>query len=303
MVVVPQSSPRFKQIRIDAVRTRDFPTDEVVAPGRITINPNRISRVLPPVQGRVLTVAAKLGDVVEQGQPLLTLDSPDADAAISNYLQAQATERQAEVALLKAAADLQRTAELFEHKAVPEKDVLRARTDLAQARTARENAQANREQTGRKLELLGLKPNDFTQPVTVRAPISGTITDINVTPGEYRAAVSFSTDTTTPLMSVSDLSTVWMSSDVPEPFLRFVHIGDRVDITLVAYPGEVFPGRVARLASTLDPQTRTRRVHVDLPNPHGRFLPEMFGTIRHDRPRSRSRCGRGWWRKRGRGRT
>jgi len=57
-----------------------------------------------------------------------------------------------------------------------------------------------------------------------------------------------------------------------------------VSISLVAYPGETFTGRVARLARTLDAQTRTLKVHVDLPNPAGRFVPEMFGTIRHEGP-------------------
>src|ERR1700736_2063593 len=88
LVVVPTDSPRFKQLRVEPVREHAFPTDEVVAPAKVTINPNRISRVMPPVQGRVLAVSVKLGDPVVQGQPLLTLDSPDADAAISTYLQA-----------------------------------------------------------------------------------------------------------------------------------------------------------------------------------------------------------------------
>ncbi len=91
LVVVPTDSPRFKQLRIEPVREQAFPTDEVTAPARVTINPNRISRVLPPVQGRVLSVSVKLGDAVAEGQPLVTLNSPDADAAISTYLQAEAT--------------------------------------------------------------------------------------------------------------------------------------------------------------------------------------------------------------------
>ena len=281
VIVVPPDSPRFQQLRVEPVRIRDFPTDEVVAPGRITINPNRLSRVLPPVQGRVLDVTARLGDVVEQGQSLVALDSPDADAAISAFLQAEASDRQALVTLARADADFKRATDLFEHRAVAEKDVLAARNDLAQAQAASENARATRQQTRRKLQLLGLEASDFKQPVVVRAPISGTVTEINVTPGEYRAAVSFSTDTATPLMSIADLSTVWMSSEVAEPFIRFIRVGDRVDIGLVAYPGEVFTGRVARIASALDPQTRALKVHVDLPNPNGRFVPEMFGTIRH----------------------
>jgi cobalt-zinc-cadmium efflux system membrane fusion protein len=82
-------------------------------------------------------------------------------------------------------------------------------------------------------------------------------------------------------MTIADLSTVWMSSDVPEPSIRFVRVGEEVEITLVAFPGEVLRGRVARIADTLDAQTRTLKVHVELPNPSGRFRPEMFGSIRH----------------------
>ena len=67
LVVVPPDSPRFKQLRIESVREQAFPTDEVVAPARVVINPNRISRVLPPVQGRILAVSVKLGDTVERG--------------------------------------------------------------------------------------------------------------------------------------------------------------------------------------------------------------------------------------------
>ena len=284
LVVVPSDSPRFKQLRIDTVQEQQFVTDEVVAPARITINPNRMSRVLPFVQGRVLTVPVKLGEAVEQGQPLVTMDSPDADAAISAFLQAEATERQTKVTVAKAGADLTRARKLFEAQAGAEKDVLSAHNDLATAQTAFDNAQANSSQTRRKLELLGLRPNDFHQPVIMRAPISGVITDISVTPGEYRGAVTSASDATAPLMSVADLSTVWVSSDVPESFIRFIRVGEPVRITLVAYPGETFTGRVARLARTLDPQTRTLKVHVDLANPAGRFVPEMFGTIRHEGP-------------------
>jgi len=116
----------------------------------------------------------------------------------------------------------------------------------------------------------------------VRAPISGKVLEVNVTRGEFRGAVASHSDTTTaPLMTIADLSTVWMFSDVPEPYIRFIRVGAPVEITLVAFPGEVLRGHVARIADMLDPQTRTLRLHVELPNPGGRFRPEMFGSIRH----------------------
>ena len=282
VVAVPPDSPQLKQLRVEAVRTRNVVADEVVAPGRIGVNPNRVSRVLPPVQGRVLEVMAKLGDFVDQGQPLLSLDSPDADADIATYFQAQATERQTKFALQKADLDLRRAKELYTFQGIAEKDLLQTQNDQATATSNYEIAQAVREQAWRKLELLGLRPGEFHQPTVVRAPISGKILEINVTRGEFRGAVASHSDTTTaPLMTIADLSTVWMLSDVPEPYIRFIRVGESVEITLVAFPGEILRGHVARIADMLDPQTRTLRVHVELPNPRGRFRPEMFGSIRH----------------------
>lgn len=282
VVAVPPDSPQFKQLRVEAVRARNVVADEVVAPGRVGVNPNRVSRVLPPVQGRVLEVMAKLGDFVDQGQPLLSLDSPDADAAVATCFQAEATERQTKFALQKADLDLRRAKELYTFQGIAEKDLLQTQNDQATATSNYEIAQAVREQARRKLELLGLRPGEFHQPTVVRAPISGKVLEVNVTRGEFRGAVASHSDTTTaPLMTIADLSTVWMFSDVPEPYIRFIRVGEPVEITLVAFPGEVLRGHVAQIADMLDPQTRTLRVHVELPNPGGRFRPEMFGSIRH----------------------
>src|SRR5215813_80313 len=275
-VVVPPGSPQAAQLKIEPVSVRELAVDEVTAPGRIGIDPNRSSRPLLPVAGRVVAVLAKLGDAVEQGQPVLSVDSPDADAAIAATLQAEAAERQAQAALSKSDADLARTTELYEHHAVAQKDLLGAQNDQAQARAALETARAALQQARRKLELLDLKlAGEPRQLVQVRAPISGKVLEVNVAPGEYR------NDTGTPLMTIADLSRVWISSDVPESAIRLIHVGERVTITMIAYPTEEFEGRVARIADVLDPQTRTVKVYVDMANPRGRFRPEMFVTIRH----------------------
>src|SRR5262249_21364517 len=263
------------------VRTTTVPSDELVAPARVALNPNRVSHVVPQVQGRVTRVMTGLGDFVEQGQPVIELDSPDADAAVSAYLQAEATRRQSRAALTKAESDLARTADLYEHKAVAEKDLLGARNDLAQARASLETAEAGRQLAARKLELLGLKSDMFHQAVFVRAPISGKVLEINVAPGEYRGAVSSHSDTSSPLLTIADLSTVWVSADVPEPMLPLIRVGEPVTITLLAFPGETFSGKVARIGDIVDPQPRGLKVQVDLRNDRGRFRPEMFGSIRH----------------------
>ena len=273
---MPPDSPQAAQLKIEPVSMREAAIDEVTAPGRVGIDPNRSARLLLPVPGRVVAVLAKVGDAVEQGQPVLSVDSPDADAAIAAWLQAEATERQGQAALSKADADLARTTDLYEHRAVAQKDMLAAQNDHAQARAALETARAALQQARRKLELLDLDPSGAPrQVVQVRAPINGKVLEVNVAPGEYR------NDTGTPLMTIADLSRVWIASDVPESAIRLIHVGERVTITMVAYPGEEFEGHVARIADVLDPQTRTVKVYVDMANPGGRFRPEMFITIRH----------------------
>ena len=275
LVQLPPDSPQVQQLRVQPVDMVQVPTDEVTAPAKVVLNPNRIARIALPVPGRVTRLLVALGDAVTPGQPLLTIDSPDAHAAIAAALQADATERQAKATLAKAQRDLDRTGRLFEVGAGAKKDVEAAHNDHLQAQEALAQAQALRQQALRKLTLLGLHSSDFGQQIVVRAPFAGKVTEISVGPGDYRS------DTSAPLLTIADLSKVWVSADVPEPSLRFVGLGEPVDIEFVAYPGETFHGRVTRVADTLDPQARTLKVHVELANPDGRLRPEMFGRLRH----------------------
>jgi cobalt-zinc-cadmium efflux system membrane fusion protein len=263
------------QLRIAPVETAELPTAEVVAPGKIEVNPNRVAHILLPVAGRVTGVMVKLGDAVREGQPLLAVQSPDADAAMSTYLQAQASVTQAKAAVGKAQADLDRLRDLFTHNAVAKKEVLDAENALTQAKAALAQTVAAHEQAAQRLALLGLKPGGFKQQVIVRAPLAGKVLDLSVVPGEFR------NDTSMSLMTIADLSTVWVAADVPESYIRFVQIGEPVEINLVAYPGETFEGRVMRIADIVDPQTRTIKVRAEMQNPQERFRPEMFGSIHH----------------------
>jgi cobalt-zinc-cadmium efflux system membrane fusion protein len=275
VVVIPPDSPMLAQIKREKAGTKDLPTDEIVAPGKIEANPNRVSKVVLPVTGRVVSVMVKVGDAVKKDQPLLSLQSPDADAAISGHLSAQAGLMQAKAALVKAQSDFDRSSDLFEHNAVAKKDVVSAESALAQAKAGVEQAQASLDQAVRRLAVLGLKPGDSSQEVVVRSPLAGKVLELSVVPGEFR------NDTSVSLMTIADLSSVWVTSQVPESYIRFVQVGERVEINLVAYPNEVFEGKVARIADTVDPQTRTVKVQAEMDNSKGRFRPEMFGSIHH----------------------
>lgn len=274
-VALPADSPKLKQIKVESVQTAQVPLDEVDAPGKLEVNPNRVSRVVTPVAGRITQVFVKLGDAVKEGQPVATIESPDADVAISAYLQADSNLGQMKANLLKAQADFDRNRDLLEHQAVARKELLNAENALAQAKSQVEQSVAAREQALRRLDILGLKAGEFGQKITLRAPVSGKVLEMNVVQGEFR------NDTNQPLLTVADLSTVWVASDVPETAIRFIKVGETLDIELSAYPSEHFRAAVRRIADSVDPTTRTVKVRAELQNPAGRLLPEMFGRVRH----------------------
>jgi cobalt-zinc-cadmium efflux system membrane fusion protein len=275
LVLIPPDSPKLEQLRVEAVRTAEVPTGEVISPGKIEANPGAISRIVLPAPGRISSVLVKLGDAVEKGQTVLTLESPDVDAVESAYLQAGAALGQARANLAKAQSDFDRASDLFQHNAIAKKEVINSENSLAQSKAAVEQALASQEQYSRRIEMFGLKAGKFGQSVQVRAPLSGKVLELNVTAGEYR------NDTNAPLMTIANLSSVWVSADVPESSIRLIQVGERVDVTLAAYPNEEFRARVMRIADMVDPQTRTIKVRAELENPRGRFRPEMFGSMRH----------------------
>lgn len=114
-VILPADSPKLKQIKVEPVQSTQVPLDEVDAPGKLEVNPNRVSRVVTPVAGRITQVFVKLGDAVKEGQPVATIESPDADVAMSAYLRADSSLGQMKANLLKAQADLDRNRDLLEH--------------------------------------------------------------------------------------------------------------------------------------------------------------------------------------------
>ena len=275
VIEIAANSPKLKQIQVEEVKLEELPTDEFMAPGKIELNPNRVSKVLLPVAGRLTDVLVRFGDAVRKDQQLLLLESPEAEAAASAYLQAEGEVAQAASTLHKAATDLERIQDLFKGDAIAKKELVAAEIAVTQAKTAQKQSRNSFEQAKVRLEQLGLKPGIFRQKIAVRAPLSGKITELTAVAGEYR------NDLSAALLTIADLSTVWVSADVPESAIRLVQVGERFDVTLAAFPQEVLHSKVARIADSVDPQTRAIKVWAELNNPSGRFRPEMFGEVRH----------------------
>jgi cobalt-zinc-cadmium efflux system membrane fusion protein len=225
-----------------------------------TIKPDQdhYAKILARAEGQVVRAPAALGDTVQAGQVLANLDS----TAVGD---AQLTLRQAAASQKVAAADHDRIAKLAADEIVPRKELLRAQGELDKANaelgTARE-----------RLRLLGGASSTGPQ-LTVRAPIAGEIIQKSANVGELVTASS-------PLFTVADLSRVWIDAALSEDQLTRIRAGASADITVPAYPNQVFTGRVVTVANALDPETRTALARIVIDNPKRLLKLEMFATAR-----------------------
>ena len=220
-----------------------------------------IARAVPVISlaaGRVVEVKAKLGDEVKKGQLLLRVQSNDVSGAFQLYRKAVNDE-------LLARLQLQRAQLLYERGAI-------AQSALEQSEEMAQNAKADLDAATEQLRLLGIDKDHPSGIVDVRAPISGVITEQQITNAGGVQGLSGPSPFT-----VSDLSYVWIICDVYENDLDAVHVAETADIQLNAYPNKVFKGRVDNILPILDPGIRTAKVRIEVPNP-GLMRVGMFVT-------------------------
>ncbi len=178
VVKFPAGHPQLGHIRVAVVQTAQVPEDEVVAPGKIELDPGRVSRAAVPVPGHISRVLVGLGDNVVAGQPIIILESTEVSAVTSALRQATANMMQSNATLAKSEADLARSRDLLADRAIAQKEVLAAEAIVAQSKAAVEQAQAARDEATRRLELLGLQPGAMDQRVTVKAPVAGKVIEL-----------------------------------------------------------------------------------------------------------------------------
>jgi membrane fusion protein, heavy metal efflux system len=220
-----------------------------------------ISRAVPVISlasGRVVEIKARLGDVVEKGQLLLRVQSNDVSGAYQTYLKAQNDERLARLQLERA--------QLLYDKGATAKSAVEAAED------AEEDAKADLNAATEQLRLLGIDKDHPSGIVDIKAPISGVITDQQVTNSSGVQALSGPNPFT-----ISDLSYVWIICDVYENDLDAVHPGQNADIHLNAFPNQALRGRVDNILPILDPSIRTAKVRLEVKNP-GFLRIGMFAT-------------------------
>jgi len=255
---VPEGSPLRQRLTVAAVVTEQVQR-QLVAPASVEAEPTRMAKIAPPLAGRVVKLFVHFGDTVKLNDPLFTLDSPDLVSAQSDYLKAKS-------ALAQAERNLGRQTDLKEHG-------IGAQRELEQAQTERDTQQSEVERATTRLRLLHVGPGTVGGPMTVTAPIAGRVIDLATAPGQFQ------NDPSQVLMTVADLTTVWLTASVQEKDIRRVHQGDDAAATFAAYPGEMFYGSVLFVGDLLDPETRTIKVRVAFKNDDFRLKPGMFATV------------------------
>jgi len=215
------------------------------------VNPD-VARTVPVISlasGRVVEINARIGDEVKKGQLLLKVQSSDISGAFSDYRKAKVAEQLAKV-------QLDRAKLLFEKGAIAQKD-------LEVAQSAEDSALVDVETTTARLKLLGSDTSHPTGIVDVFAPVSGVITEQNITASGGVKTL----DNSPNLFTIADLSTVWIVCDVFENDMASVRMGEYADIHLAAYPDRLLKGRISNIGAVLDPTIRTAKVRLEVANP------------------------------------
>ena len=251
--------------KIDTETVAERPTEgRIVVTATVHQDHHLLAQVVPRVPGRVLQVLVHVGDPVKRGQVLGILDSIDVG-------EARLTLRQARIQSDLAETEYRRVAPLVEEEVLPRKELARAEAERDKARAAVGTA-------NERLRMLGVNPDGTAAEGGVAssfpliAPLSGVVLKKTAIVGELATADRS-------LFTVSDLSNIWVEGNLSDRQIGLVRIGASAEVTVDAYPGEVFRGKVTYLAGTLDPVTRTLLARVEIANRDLRLKPQMFARM------------------------
>lgn len=267
---------------VEPVESRVFRSEHVTE-GKIAIDEDRATLIFSPYAGRVVKLFAKPGDSVKLGQPLFTVEATDMVQAQNDFITAATALNKTRSQLNLAQIIDKRQRDLYEGKAVPLKEVQNARAALDAAENDVRSAEVALEASRNRLRILGKTDQEIAvfqdkgaiDPATaISAPISGTIVQRKVGPGQY--VNSGSSD---PVFVIGDLSTVWLVAYVRETEAPHVEVGQALNFTVLAYPDQTFPANISYVATSLDSSTRRLLVRATVNNSKGLLKPEMFASV------------------------
>jgi len=237
---------------------------ELILPGRLTFDDQRVAHVFSPVAGRVMRLIASLGQHVRKGDALAVLVSPDLGSAASDMAKAKAD-------LDAAQRDERRMKILFDANAASARDYDAAEDRFRQAKAELERAQ-------KKAHLFRADVDgEVTQEFTLRSPIDGEVIARAANPG-MEVQGQYAGGTAVELFTVGASDRLWMIADVYETDLARAKVGAPVMVRVVSSPGRTYQGNVDWVSGALDPASRTTKIRCVLDNRDGTLKAEMYAT-------------------------
>ena len=265
---VELNDKQLASVKVETVGDHVFPVERV-AVGSIDFNEELTVQVFTPYQGKIIDVYAKVGDQVKRGETLFTIDSPDLLAADSNLVAAAGV-------LDLTTRNLERLKKLYETRAVSQHDLEQAVSDQQTAegnlRSARDAVRIFGKTEGEVDKIVAERMAD--PRLVVPSPISGRVTarfaapGLLVQPGNSPAP-----------FSVADISTMWMLANIAETDVPHIRLGQEVKVSVLAYPGKGFEGRVTTMDSMVDPNTHRMLIRSTIDDPNHELRSNMFATF------------------------
>jgi membrane fusion protein, heavy metal efflux system len=261
-IIIPEGSALRARVVVQPAAVEPVSAN-LQTPGVVESDPAVTAAVLAPLTGRVEELPVELGQRVTRGQIVAVLDSPDL---------AQAYDDNA-----KAADSLALTSKNLERQEQQSRIGVISDRDLDQARSDHAQAQAEATRTQARLLVLGAggaaSAAGHPGRLVVRAPVNGSVTSLTLARGNML------NDATQPVMTIADLSTVWVTALVAEKDLAGVKTGQQAQVTLSAYPDKVLQGRVTSISDVIEADSRRDKVRIALPNADYSLRPNMFATV------------------------
>ena len=258
-LLVPEGSALRARLSVMPVSLQPV-SPKLLLPAVVESDPVRTAAVLTPLSGRLIALKVGLGDRVVRGQVLAVIDSPDLAQAYNDNDKAADASRLTE-------KNLGRQEAQNKLGVASDRDLDQAKSDYAQSIAEYTRTQARLKVLGASLET---KP--AARVLSVTAPVSGSVTALSVAPG------NMINDPTQPLMTIADLSTIWVTALVPEKDIAAVSKNQDAQVTVAAYPDQVRQGKVLFVSDVIDPDSRRGKIRIALANADYALKPNMFAT-------------------------
>ena len=263
------SPSQLNTIKIAPVGSYQFPVEKETV-GNISFADDLSVQVFPSYQGKIIKSLVELSDQVQKGQPLYTIDSPDLIQAESTLIGAAAT-------LELTSKELVRAKDLYATNAsVPQRELEQAISDQQTAEGALKAARD-------AVRVFGKSEAEIDQIITSRkidpalvvpSPISGQITSFNGPPG-----LLVQPGNPPAPYAVANVAVKWMLANVVESDIPLFHVGQPVQVKVMAYPNRVFHGEISKIYAAVDPDTHRITTRSEIRDPRNELRPGMLANF------------------------